>query len=63
MDIPKAELDAIVRNYVNTVQTLCHYELALHTIANMGRDNADDAHTIARKALDAGRERAKADNP
>lgn len=49
--LPKAELDRIVQNYVDAVHTLCRYEAALHRIANMGRDTADDAHTIAREAL------------
>lgn len=58
MTLPKSELDRIVQNYVDAVHTICRYEAALHRIANMGRDTADDAHTIARDALAASRAQA-----
>jgi hypothetical protein len=34
------------------VYKLLHYEAALHRIANMSRDQCEDAHAIARRALE-----------
>jgi hypothetical protein len=50
--VNRDELSRVVKLYTEAVYKLLHYEAALHTIANMGRDNADDAHTIARRTLE-----------
>jgi hypothetical protein len=41
----------VVKLYTEAVYKLLHYEAALHTIANMSRDQCEDAHAIARRAL------------
>jgi hypothetical protein len=42
----------VVRLYTEAVYKLLHYEAALHNIANMSRDQCEDAHAIARRALE-----------
>jgi hypothetical protein len=53
MSVPvnRDELSRIVKLYTEAVYKLLHYEAALHTIANMSRDQCEDAHAIARRAL------------
>lgn len=50
--VTRDELSSVVKLYTEAVYKLLHYELALHTIANMSRDQCEDAHAIARRALE-----------
>jgi len=50
--VDRDELSRVVKLYTETVYKLLHYEAALHTIANMSRDQCEDAHAIARRALE-----------
>ena len=46
------ELAHVIDLYTRAVEKLLHYECALFTIANQSRDRAEDAHAIARRALE-----------
>jgi hypothetical protein len=50
--VDRDELSRVVKLYTEAVYKLLHYEAALHTIANMSRDQCEDAHAIARRALE-----------
>ncbi len=50
--VDRDELSRVVKLYTEAVYKLLHYEAALHTIANMSRDRCEDAHAIARRALE-----------
>ena len=49
--VDRDELSRVVKLYTEAVYKLLHYEAALHSIANMSRDQCEDAHAIARRAL------------
>jgi hypothetical protein len=59
-NLTRDDYGRVVKLYTEAVYKLLHYEAALHRIANMGRDTADDAHTIAREALAVTRAQADA---
>lgn len=50
--VDRDELTRVVKLYTEAVYKLLHYEAALHRIANMSRDQCEDAHAIARRALE-----------
>jgi hypothetical protein len=50
--VNRDELSRVVKLYTEAVYRLLHYEAALHSIANMSRDQCEDAHAIARRALE-----------
>jgi len=50
--VDRDELTRVVKLYTEAVYKLLHYEAALHSIANMSRDQCEDAHAIARRALE-----------
>jgi hypothetical protein len=51
-NLTRDDYGRVVKLYTEAVYKLLHYEAALHTIANMSRDQCEDAHAIARRALE-----------
>jgi hypothetical protein len=60
--VNRDELSRVVKLYTEAVYKLLHYEAALHNIANMSRDQCEDAHAIARRALERTKDSHATDN-